>query len=310
MNYLVTGGTGFVGAYVTKQLAEKGDHVTALDVKVDEERLNRLIDTGSRENVRTAVCDITDLNALVKICEENRIEKIIHTAAVLDSKNPPLTTAVNCVGTVNILEAGLRVAAKRIVIASSVSAFGSPDRYEQEYIPNNAPQYPSTVDGASKSFIEGAVQDYYKRGVDAIVCRFTHVYGPGRLNGMGAAIDNNLVTYPALGQPGDVPLGEDTHNWLYVKDAAKALITAACVEKTVNRCFTTGGDVASVVEAADIVRTIIPDAQITLQPGKFYLANKFDYTETREDLGFVNDYTIQTGIADFIDEVRKEHDLT
>ena len=198
-----------------------------------------------RGKVTIVEADITDLAALQKICEDSKIEKIIHTAALLDSKNPPLTTSVNCQGSINILEVALRLGIKRVAISSSVSVFGTPDMYEEEYIPNNANHYPASVYAASKAFLEVAVKDYYKRGVDAIVVRFSHVFGYGRLNGMGTAIDEGLIGNPARGLPGSVPYGEDTHNWIYVKDAARSLIVAANVEKTENRCFTVGGDVAA-----------------------------------------------------------------
>lgn len=304
MNYLITGGTGFLGGHVAKLLAENGDKVFAYDNNPDEARIDKLVDTEYRSNVYTIAGDITDYDATLKACKDHEIEKIIHTAGILDSKNPVITTRVNCDGTINVLEAARIIGVKRLVAVSSVAVFGALADYKEGYIPNDAPHMPTTLYGATKSFNERCIVHYYNTySLDAMAVRFTHIFGADRIRGIGAIYDAELFIKPARGERGEVPQGEASHNWIYVKDAARALVIASKAAKTKSRAFTAGGDVRTVAEVADYVRTLIPGADITLLPGKSELPDKFDTTQTREDLGFVPQWTIETAIKNLIDEV-------
>lgn len=311
MRYLVTGGTGFVGSHVVKMLAENGDQVVAYDIKPDKNHLAKLMRDQNSSDISIIAGDITDLDSLIKVCKDYKIDNIIHTAAILDSINPTVTVRVNCDGTVNTLEAARIVGVKRVVISSSVAVFGPHDKYKEEYIPNDAPHFPTTLYGATKSFDERCVNHYFNTySLDAIAVRFTHVYGAGRIRGIGSKYDEELFVKPALGKPGEVPHGESIHNWIYVKDAARSLVIASKVLKTENRAFTAGGDVCSVAEVADYVRTLIPGADITLLPGQSRLSYKFDCTQTQRELGFEPQWTIETGVKDFIDQVISENGLS
>lgn len=124
MSYLVTGGTGFVGAHVVRMLAQDGEQVIAYDVNPDKNLLEKLIGKEEREGAMVISGDVTDLAHLIHTCREHYVETVIHTAALLGSENPYLTVRVNCEGTVNVLEASRILGVKRVVITSSISVFG------------------------------------------------------------------------------------------------------------------------------------------------------------------------------------------
>ncbi|MBN1849521.1 MAG: NAD(P)-dependent oxidoreductase, partial [Deltaproteobacteria bacterium] len=296
------------GSRIVRMLAQNGDQVVVYDNKPNESRLTKAMGDRLTGDINIIAGDITELDPLIKVCKDHEIENIIHTAAILNSINPAVTVRVNCDGTVNVLEAGRIAGVKRVVITSSVAVFGGHDEYEEEFIPNDAPHFPGSIYGATKSFNERCV-DYYFRtySLDAMAVRFTHVYGTGRIEGIGTKFGEELFIKPATGKPGKVPQGEAIHNWIYVEDAARSLVLASKVKKTEHRCFTASGDVRSVAEVADYVRTLIPDADITLLPGGSQLAYKLDDAPIKNEVGFEPEYTIEKGVKDFIDQIINEN---
>ena len=308
MTYLVTGGTGFIGAHVIRLLIEHGDRAIAFDVSPDQKLLDEVLGVSSSDKVVVVAGDITDADQVSRVCAEYGVEKIIHTAAIIGGENPPLTTRVNCDGTVNIFEVARKFNIKKVVFASSIAVFGPQDRYPEEYIPNDAPHFPSSVYGATKSFCEACGRFYFSaHGLDTVAIRLPHIYGLGRTRGIGRQVDDELFIKPVLlGVPGRVPFGDDVHNWLYVEDAARALVTAAWAGVTKTRAFTAGGDVRSTAEVAAYVRKRVPEADITLLPGRFTNPHKFDTAPIRAELGYSPKWTIEQALDTIIDRLLKQ----
>jgi UDP-glucose 4-epimerase len=308
MTYLVTGGTGFIGAHVIRLLIEHGDRAIAFDVSPDRKLLDEVLGAFSKDQVTIIAGDITDAAQVSRVCAEYGVEKIVHTAAIIGGENPLLTTRVNCDGTVNIFEAARALNIKKVVFASSVAVFGPQERYAEEYIPNDAPHFPSSVYGATKSFCEACGCFYFvAHGLDTVAIRLPHIYGLGRTRGIGRQVDDELFVKPVLlGVPGRVPFGDDVHNWLYVEDAARALVTAAWVGTTKTRVFTAGGDVRSTAEVAEHVRERVPEADITLLPGRFTNPHKFDTAPIIEELNYSPKWTIEQALDTIIDRLLKQ----
>jgi len=310
MNYMVTGGSGMIGAHIVKLLIREGEDVVAYDVAPDIMMLEQLVGKDKSKQARVVQGNVTDLAHLIRTCQEYGIEKIIHTAAVLgsaSSENPLLAIRVNCEGTVNVFETARMLGMKKVVFASSVAVFGRPERHEQEYVPNDAPHYPWNVYGACKSFNEVCAEHYFSEcGVDSVAIRFPAVYGEGQSRGLGGATAEELFVKPALGKPSKVPCGDDTNNWLYVEDAARVMVMASRVATTKTRAFTVDGDVRSFAEAAAYIKSLIPNADITLLPGRTGYASKFDTTPAREEIGYRPKWTIEKGMKKVIDYLRKQ----
>jgi UDP-glucose 4-epimerase len=308
MTYLVTGGTGFIGAHVIRLLIEHGDRAIAFDVSPDRKLLDEVLGAFSKDQVTIIAGDITDAAQVSRACAEYGVEKIIHTAAIIGGEDPALTTRVNCDGTVNVFEAARQLHIKKVVFASSVAVFGPQERYAEEYVPNDAPHFPVSVYGATKSFCEACGQFYFsKHGIDTVGIRLPHIYGLGRTRGIGRQVDDELFIKPVLlGVPGRAPFGDDVHNWLYVEDAARALVTAAWVGTTKTRVFTAGGDVRFTAEVAEHVRERVPEADITLLPGRFTNPHKFDTAPIKAELGYSPQWTIEEALDTIIDRLLKQ----
>jgi len=308
MSYLVTGGTGFIGIQIVRLLIDHGRQVVIFDISPDQKLLNEVAGTFDRNQAIVFAGDIADTAQIEKACKEHGVEKIIHTAAIIGGGNPRLTTRVNCDGTVSIFEAARRLSLKKVVFASSIAVFGPQDRYREEYIPNDAPHFPSSVYGATKSFCESCGRFYFLNfGIDTVAIRLPHIYGLGRTRGIGRQIDDELFVKPVLlGIPGRVPYGDDIHNWLYVEDAARALVIAAEAETTETRAFTAGGDIRSTSEVASYIRKRVPEADITLLPGYFTNPYKFDTTLIRDELGFSPRWTIERALDRIINHLLEQ----
>ncbi len=313
MTYLVTGGTGFIGAHIIRLLAESGNRAIAFDVSPDQKLLGEIVGTlHVRDRVVTVAGDITEVSQISRVCEEYGVEKIIHAAAVIGGEDPLLTTRVNCDGTMNIFETARKLGLKKVVFASSIAVFGPQDRYPEEYIPNDAPHFPSSVYGATKSFCEACGRFYSAaHGLDTVAIRLPHIYGLGRTRGIGKLVDDELFIKPVLlGLPGRVPFGDDTHNWLHVEDAARAFVVASQAGTTRTRAFTVGGDVRSTADVAAYVKKRVPEAEIILLPGHFTNPHTFDTTPIREELGYSPRWTIEQALDTIIDRLLEQRKST
>ena len=133
MNFLVTGGAGFIGSHVCERLLHDGHHVWAFD------DLNSFYDPKFKQrNLREIQTlakpfefihgDITDIAALDEIFSSVRFDQVIHLAARAGVRpslaDPALYQRVNVEGTVNVLEAARKNGVKKITIASSSSVYG------------------------------------------------------------------------------------------------------------------------------------------------------------------------------------------
>jgi len=315
MTYMVTGGTGFIGSRIVRDLVREGEKVVIYDFLPAISSLEELMsgeEIGSM--VKIVPGEITDSPHLFRTIKENAVEKVIHTVSllVLDSNsNPYLALKVNCEGAICVFEAARTLGLKKVVWASSNACFGPQEKYPEEYIPNDAPHYPQNIYAGTKSFNEVIAAYYVDHfDVDITGIRYMHVYGAGVRRGFFATILQELIINPALGKPGRVPHGDAIIGWSYVDDPARATVMASKVLKTKTKSYSIMGDVHSVKEAADYVREILPGADITVSPGGFTGDPvKFDTRLIEEEIGYRPQWPMERGIKEAINMTRKEHGL-
>ena len=139
MTYLVTGGAGFIGTRVVRDLVRQNEQVIVYDWYPDRTTLERLLTREEIENkVKIVQGDVTNFARLFDIIKQNNVDKIVHLAALLlhDVNASPLQgLKINSEGTINIYEAAKLLGLKKVVWISSGSVFGPPEAYPQEYIP-------------------------------------------------------------------------------------------------------------------------------------------------------------------------------
>lgn len=307
MGYLVTGGTGLIGVYVTRLLLQEGEEVTLYDAEPRQDILDSFFADTAR--IGMVKGDITDLPLLILTVKEHRITKIVHMAGLLRvacAANPSLAVKINCEGTANVFEAARLFDVEKVVYASSNTVFGPPQKYGDRCISDDAPHYPTTLYGACKSFIERLAEHYLNAyGVDSVGLRFPIVYGMGYKGGAAAKLTEELMVKPASGIPGEVPFSpDDIVNWLHAEDAARASVMASRRAATKTKSFNITGEKCSVAAAVDYVKELIPNADITFSSAHIEFTGDYDTTGIREELNYTPKWPLKKGIEQVINEVR------
>jgi UDP-glucose 4-epimerase len=222
MKILVTGGAGFIGSNIVKYLVELGHQPQVFDN----------LSSGYRENLLGVVpffeADVRDSQAVLKAVQG--CESILHLAASVGNKrsidDPLADSAINVLGTLNVLEVARQSGISRVVFSSSAGVFG-----ELKTLPisEDHPQDPDSPYGTSKLAAEKMCLVYNKLyGMNNICLRYFNVYGPQqRFDAYGNVIPifaNRLLKREPITIFGD---GEQTRDFVNVSDVAQANIKAA-----------------------------------------------------------------------------------
>jgi len=298
--YLVTGGTGFIGAYTIRDLLGKGEKVVSFDASPDLGIMMDAIGCGEIDRIVRVIGDILDLPLLLNTIKQYDVQKIVHMASLqipASDANPYLALKINSEGTVNIFEACRIMDIKRLVWASSIAVFGPPDLYGNKPVRNDAPHHPTSVYGACKSLNEFMARFYFdKYRVDSIGLRFTAVYGIGRIRGK-SSFTTKMIEMAAKGQPYVVPFGDDLVDWQYIEDVSRLVIEASELPRpTRTRVFNTQGDVRPVIEGVNYLKKIAPKATLEVEKGKFGISWEYDTTPLKEEIRIEPRYSMETGI--------------
>ena len=179
MKYLVTGGAGFIGSNIVKELLRQGQEVRALDNFA----------TGKRENILPLLRNpkLTliegDLRSFhIARAAVKGVDYILHQGAlpsVPRSINDPITSNdVNVLGTLNILEAAKEFGVKRVVCASSSSIYGNSETLPKvETMPVNPMSPYALTKYAQERYCQIFHQLY---GLETVSLRYFNVFGPNQ----------------------------------------------------------------------------------------------------------------------------------
>ena len=317
MKYLVTGGTGFVGAYAVRDLVRKGHEITIVDLALNRDFLAEVLAPDKLDRVRLVSGDVTDLPHLLRLVHEIKPERIIHLAATLGASseaNALRALKVNCEGTINIFEAALSHDVRKVVWASSIAVFGPTGRRPDGEIANNAYHNPNDLYGACKTMNEQLARHYRRRrGLDCTGLRFSLVYGYGKAltaaRGTGADFIQELIDKPALDQPGVAPHGDELMDWVYVEDAARAVVLASETAGNKSIGLNVLGQRATIREVADRVRKLLPKAKLDVQSGTWGGAMRFDAATTKAEIGYSPQVSLDEGLRRNINILRSKQGL-
>lgn len=228
---LVTGGAGFIGSNICKNLLEQGAHVRVLDNLITGRKLN-IEPFLSHPNFEFIEDTIFDLNVCKKAC--TNIDFVSHQAALGSVPRsiafPEKTNESNVTGFLNMLIAAKENKVHRFVYASSSSVYGDEPSLPKIETKIGNPLSPYAV---SKYTNELYAQVFYKTyGLETIGLRYFNVFGPNQdPEGEYAAVIplfiNNILHNKPIYINGD---GSNTRDFTFVNNAVQANILALTTE--------------------------------------------------------------------------------
>ena len=147
---LVTGGAGFIGSHTVVELLERGYQVVIVDdlsnasAKV-EDRIKTIVGPEASANLTLYVADVNDREALTRIFDAHRIDRVIHFAgykAVGESVTKPIEYYSNNIGnTLTLVDVMREHGCKSIIFSSSATVYGDPDSLP---LTERSPKKPAT----------------------------------------------------------------------------------------------------------------------------------------------------------------------
>jgi GDPmannose 4,6-dehydratase len=255
---LITGITGFVAPYIAKKLLDQNYEVIGLQSpRADFRKSKRFKEIGIISDIPIIIGDLTDLTSILSAIQRSQPDWIFHLAAqsfVPESFRDPIRTfRVNCLGTLNILEAArLKNVNPRIIFAGSSEEYGlqfiDADHFNRmrakygagtEPVPKKYPELPIDEESffrpmspyaTSKVYGDFAFRNYHNSfGLDTIVSRAFNHEGAGRgHNFVTSAIVRQLVSMHinelTVMKIGDV---QSFRDWSHVEDIADGYILLA-----------------------------------------------------------------------------------
>ncbi|MFH1996232.1 MAG: SDR family oxidoreductase [Candidatus Omnitrophota bacterium] len=175
MRYLVTGGAGFIGSNIVEELVRRGEEVRVIDSFITGKREHL---EPFKESIELIEGDIRDKDILLEAMKG--IDFVLHQAALRSVPksvdNPTLTNDINISGTLNVLLAARERKIKRVVYASSSSAYGDSEDFPQK---ESASSHPISPYGVSKYAGENYCVAFTRTmGLEAVSLRYFNVFGP------------------------------------------------------------------------------------------------------------------------------------
>lgn len=301
--FMVTGGAGFIGSHIVELLLSEGHDVVVYDN----------FSTGRESNLEPFATRITVVRGDIRDVEMLKdamagVNYVIHHAAEISAiksvEEPIFANEVNVTGTLNVLWAAKHNGVKRMILASSSAIYG--DTGTQPQSETNLP-HPLSPYGATKICGEyhcGVFNEIY--GVETVRLRYFNVFGP-RQNPKSqyAAVIPKFIDRILAGQElhiyGD---GEQTRDFVFVKDVARANYMACLSDKAPGEVFNiAGGGSVSVNELAEILMDVAGKRVDVVHDAPVLGEIKYsasDITKAREVLGFVPQTRLEDGLGEVV----------
>lgn len=255
---LVTGGAGFIGSHTVVELLQRGYQVVIVDdlsnasAKV-EDRIKTIVGDQAAANLTMYVADVNDREALERIFDAHRIDRVIHFAgykAVGESVAKPIEYYSNNIGnTLTLVDVMRGHGCKSIIFSSSATVYGDPDSLP---LTEESPKKMATNPyGWTKWMIEQMLTDLHTADPEwnVVLLRYFNPIGAHASGLMGEdpkGIPNNLLPYVAqtaigkreavhvFGDDYPTPDGTGVRDYIHVVDLARGHVAA--LKKLASNC--------------------------------------------------------------------------
>ena len=310
--FLITGAAGFIGSHLADKLLNEGNKVIVVDNFCDfynpEIKENNVKHNLSNPNYKLYRADIRDRNELAKVFNENKIDVVIHLAAMAGVRpsidNPIYYQEVNCMGTQNILEEMKAHNAKNLVMASSSSVYGNCK--EVPFKENMIVDFAISPYAATKKANEVMTHVYHKLfDFNVIMLRFFTVFGPRQRPDLAI---NKFTRLMLNNEP--IPMfgdGTTSRDYTYIDDIVDGIIRSCNYVENNNDVYeilNLGN--SSPVSLKEMINTIAevlnktPNIQeLPMQPGD--VERTFaDISKAKKLIGYNPKTSFKEGIENFV----------
>lgn len=305
---LVTGSSGFLGAWVARELLDRELAFVLLDRDENTYRLDQLI--PDRREIPMVAADICDVDAVIAAASEHEITRVIHLAGLQIPgcrPNPILGAQVNVVGTLAVFEAARQLGTiRQIAYASSGAVLGPEEFYGLGAIPNDAALAPMTHYGVFKQCNEGNARVYFNdQEISSVGLRPWTCYGLGRDQGVTSAA--TMAIRAALRREDYVIPYTGRNALQYARDVAAAFVLSALDVRPGARTFNLRGQVIEMTEFVRTLEEVVPDAKgmVRLEGGPIPIACDLDDRELREFLPELGETSLRAGIEETLADFQR-----
>ncbi|MBI4044629.1 MAG: NAD-dependent epimerase/dehydratase family protein [Candidatus Diapherotrites archaeon] len=309
---MVTGAFGQIGSELVPALRKKygNENVVAIGHK-----------SKPSEKLMEGPCDsveVTDKKAFEGKIKEHGIDTLYHLVSILSAsgeKNPGLAWNVNMNGLYNALEIGRELPLERIIMPSSIAAFGP--ETPRDNTPNETIQRPTTMYGVTKVAGELLGNYYFKKfGLDVRGLRFPGIISSEALPGGGTTDYAVEIYYEALKKKSYTCfLKPDTYlPMMYMPDALKAImdLAQAPISKLKHHCdFNVNAMSFSPKEQAESIKKHIPEFMIDYKPDfRQAIADSWpkslDDSTARREWGWKPKYDLASMTKDMLEKLAEK----
>lgn len=309
MNFLITGGAGFIGSNIAYELVEKGNNVKIIDNLATGKKENI---SGILDRVKFIQGDIKSLGLLKNSMED--VDYVLHQAAIpsvpRSIKDPILSNDSNINGTLNVLIAARDCGIKRVVYASSSSVYGdTPTLPKKEDMTPN-PKSPYAVTKLTGEYYCKVFYEVY--GLETVCLRYFNVFGARQdpKSEYAAVIPKFITAMLHDNRPEVYGDGLQTRDFSYIENVVDANILSCKAKNAPGQVFNIAcGERTTLNNLIDVLNEIlnkdIKPIYTNTRPGdiKHSLA---DVSKAREVLGYNPKYNLKQGLEKTIEWYKKQ----
>jgi UDP-glucose 4-epimerase len=308
---IVTGGAGFIGSNLVRRLLAEGHEVEVIDNLATGNRAN-LEDLGDR--VKLHVVDICDFESILPIMAG--ADRVFHLAALpsvpKSISNPVPSHEFNINGTFSVYRAAADGKVKRLVYATSSSAYGDSEVLPKVETMAPRPKSPYAVQKLLGELYGEVFTEYF--GLEVVSLRFFNVFGPRQdpnsvYSGVLSLFMKCLIEKKTPVIYGD---GEQSRDFTFVEDVASLLIKAAEAPGVAGKMFNAGNgnrytlnetwDLLQRIEGVSLPATYGPPRQGDVKH------SQADTTAAVKQLGHAPKFSFEDGLRLTLDWYKKDHE--
>ena len=307
--FLVTGGSGFIGSHLCRKLLGEGHGVRVLDN----------LSFGKRANLSDVADDIDFHEA--DLCDEDAVQRavkgveyILHHAAVASVQTsveePLIEQQINSVGTLNLLEAARQAGVRRVVFAASAAAYGNDPRVPKREDMRPTPESPYAISQLAGEYYCGIYDRLY--GLETVCLRYFNVYGPRQ--DPASPYSGVISIFAKRMLNGLVPLvhgdGLQTRDFVSVYDVVAANMLAHQVESARGQVYNIGSgrrySLMDLLTALNAVLSSDIQAEFVEARAGDVRDSLADISKAQSELGYRPSMDLERGLREVIEWMRAE----